>query len=81
MACGTPVITVNRAALGEVAHGYGMTIEQPTVPALAEAMRQVLDDPELRSELSRKGLERARELRWPEAARRTLNVLREVAQQ
>jgi glycosyltransferase involved in cell wall biosynthesis len=81
MACGTPVITVNRAALGEVAHGYSLTMEEPTVPALVEAMRQVLDDPALRSELSRKGLDRARQLRWPEAARRTLDVLRQVAQQ
>jgi glycosyltransferase involved in cell wall biosynthesis len=81
MACGTPVITVNRAALGEVAHGYAMTIEEPQVGALVEALRNVLHDSNLRRELSRKGLERARELRWPVAARRTLEVLRNVANQ
>lgn len=79
MACGTPVITVNRAALGEVAHGYGLTIEEPSVDALTDALRRVLGDPNLQAELSRKGLERARELRWTEAARRTLEVLRQVA--
>jgi glycosyltransferase involved in cell wall biosynthesis len=81
MACGTPVITVNRAALGEVAYGHAMTIEEPTVQALTDAMRCVLGDAALRAELSRKGLERARLLRWPAAARRTLEVLRRVAQQ
>jgi glycosyltransferase involved in cell wall biosynthesis len=81
MACGTPVITVNRAALGEVAYGYALTIEEPTVEALTEAIRRVLSDAALRAELSRSGLERARQLRWPEAARRTLEVLRRVAQQ
>jgi glycosyltransferase involved in cell wall biosynthesis len=81
MACGTPVVTVNRAALGEIAHGYAMTIEEPTVESLTEALRRVLDDPELRAQLSRKGMERARELRWPETARRTLDVLRKVAEQ
>ncbi len=79
MACGTPVITVNRAALGEVAQGYGMTIDAPELGSLTEALREVLHDPSLRAELRRKGLERAKELRWPLAARRTLEVLRKVA--
>jgi glycosyltransferase involved in cell wall biosynthesis len=81
MACGTPVITVNRGALGEVAYGYAMTIEEPTLGALTQAMRQVLADGALRAQISRKGLERARELRWPDAARRTLEILRRVAQE
>jgi glycosyltransferase involved in cell wall biosynthesis len=81
MACGTPVIAVNRAALGEVAHGHAMTIEEPTVEALTEAIGQVLGDAALRAELTRKEIERARELRWPAAARRTLEVLRRAAQQ
>ena len=78
MACGTPVITVNTSALGEVANGYALTLEEPTVEALAQSMRRVLNDSQLRAELRRKGLERARSLRWPEAARRTLDVLRRV---
>ncbi len=79
MACGTPVITVNRAALGEVAHGHGMTIDAPELGPLTDALREVLRDSSLRAKLSRKGLERAKELRWPIAARRTLEVLRKVA--
>jgi glycosyltransferase involved in cell wall biosynthesis len=79
LSCGTPVITVNRAALGEVAHGYAMTIDDPEVGALTEALRHVLTEPETARTLRAKGLERARDLRWDKTARRTLEVLRAVA--
>lgn len=79
LACGTPVVTVNRAALGEVAHGYARTVEEPTVESLTEAMSEVLSSPQLQQELRAKGQERARELRWDVAARRTWDVLERVA--
>lgn len=81
LSCGTPVVTVNRAALGEVAHGYAATIEEPDVDALSDAMRSVLTDPAMQKRLREKGLERARELRWDRTARQTLDVLRRVAAQ
>ena len=80
MACGTPVVTVNRGALGEVAEGYALTVEDPTVEALADAMGRVLDDDALRQRLRALGLERARSFRWEDTARRTLDVLRKVAE-
>lgn len=79
LSCGTPVVTVNRAALGEVAHGYAMTIEEPDLDALTDAMGRVLTDTNTSRTLRVKGLERARELRWDQTAQRTLDVLREVA--
>ena len=79
LSCGTPVVTVNRAALGEIAHGYALTIEEPELGALTEALRRVLTEPDIASALRARGLERARELRWDRTARRTLDVLRQVA--
>ena len=79
LSCGTPVVTVNQAALGEVAHGYALTIDVPELEALANAIGRVLSEPGLSKELRAKGLERARELRWDKTARRTLDVLRQVA--
>jgi glycosyltransferase involved in cell wall biosynthesis len=76
LSCGTPVITVNRAALGEIAHGYALTIEEPELGSLTDALRQVLTDPALARSLRQRGLERARQLRWDVTARRTLDVLR-----
>lgn len=79
MSCGTPVVTVNRAALGEVAKGYAVTMEEPTVEGLVAALREVLHSAKAREELRRKGIERSRQLRWSETARKTLDVLRRVA--
>ena len=79
MSCGTPVITVNRAALGEVAGGYALTIEAPDVELLTAAMERVVGSAETRQQLRARGLERARSFSWEDTARRTLNVLRQVA--
>ncbi len=79
LSCGTPVVTVNCAALGEVAHGYALTIERPELQALAGAIGRVLADPALAADLRARGVERAKALRWDRTARRTLAVLRQVA--
>jgi glycosyltransferase involved in cell wall biosynthesis len=79
MSCGTPVVTVNRASLGEVAHGYGMTIDEPDVEALADALYRVLASETVKRDLRAKSLERAQSFRWADTARRTLDVLRRVA--
>lgn len=79
MSCGVPVVTVNVAALGEVAHGYALTLEQPDLEALADAMYQVLSSPDTSRMLRARSLERARLLRWDVTAQRTLDVLRQVA--
>lgn len=79
LSCGTPVVTVNCAALGEVAHGYGLTIDTPELETLTHAMLRVLTEPGLAQTLRARGLERVKELRWDRTARQTLDVLRRVA--
>ncbi len=79
LACGTPVVTVNQTALGEIANGYARMVEEPTVESLTEAMSEVLSSSQLQQELRAKGQERARELRWDVAARRTWDVFEKVA--
>jgi glycosyltransferase involved in cell wall biosynthesis len=60
MSCGVPVVTVNRAALGEVAYGYARTIDDPSVNGLAQAMSSVLTDESVSRALRAKSLERAK---------------------
>ena len=79
MACGTPAVTVNRAALSEIANGCAILVDAPTVPLLTGALERGLLDPALRAQLREKGLERAKSLRWENTARLTLDVLRRVA--
>lgn len=80
MACGLPVVTVDRPAIQEIAGGCALMIDEPTVDALADGMYQVLSDPALGEDLRKKGLERAGTLRWRNTAQQTLDVLRGVAQ-
>lgn len=81
MSCGVPVVTVNRAALGEVAFGYASTIDDPNVDDLARAMDRVLSDETTSRALRAKSLERAKSMRWRDTAHKTLDVLRRVAQE
>lgn len=80
MACGLPIVTTNRGALAEIVGGAALIIEDLTVEALSDAMARVLGDRRLREDLRAKSLERARSFRWQETARRTLEVVRQVAQ-
>ncbi len=79
LSCGTPAITVNCSALGEVAHGYALTIETANLEDLTNAIGSVLRDPDKARTLRTRGLERAKELKWDLTARKTLDVLRQVA--
>jgi glycosyltransferase involved in cell wall biosynthesis len=80
MACGTPVVGINRAAFGEIVDGAGHLIEAPTVEGLAGALEHVLSNSTVRAEMRVRGLERARMFRWEDNARATLEILREVAE-
>ncbi len=79
MACGTPVICSNRAALPEVACDAAVTVEPTSVDSITAALQQVLDDADLRSDLSARGLRRARDFSWQRCARETADVYAEAA--
>ncbi len=80
MACGLPVVTTNGGALAEIAGGAALIVDDLTVEALSDAMGRVLSDPALREDLRVKSLKRAASFRWENTARRTLELLRQVAQ-
>jgi glycosyltransferase involved in cell wall biosynthesis len=79
LSCGTPVVTVNRAGLAEIAAGAAEYVEEPTPEALADAIERVLTDPALSRSLGERGYRRADAFRWNVTARQTLDVLRRVA--
>ncbi|MDZ7272132.1 MAG: glycosyltransferase family 4 protein [candidate division KSB1 bacterium] len=74
MACGTPVITSNVSSLPEVAGDAALLVDPLDVEDLAEAMRRVLTDGDLRQQMRARGLEQASNFTWEETARRTLEV-------
>jgi glycosyltransferase involved in cell wall biosynthesis len=80
MACGTPLVTSDRAALPELIGDAGLSVDPENVEVLAEAMTRILTDHALVADLRRRGLERSRRFSWEETAKRTLAVYRDALQ-
>jgi glycosyltransferase involved in cell wall biosynthesis len=81
MACGLPVAATTGGALPEVVEDgvTGILVPPGNAAALAEAMRTLMGDPDLRRRMGQAGRERVLErFSWPKAALRTEAVYREV---
>jgi glycosyltransferase involved in cell wall biosynthesis len=78
MACGTPVITSNRASLPEVAGDAALLIDPTRPDDLAAAMSALMSSGALHEELRWKGLARAKAFTWEAVARKTMGVYRAV---
>ena len=59
MKCGTPVIAGNRTSIPEVAGEAALLFDPFEVNSLVAALKRILNDSDLRAELSAKGLQRA----------------------
>ena len=64
MKCGTPVITSNAASLPEVVGDAGIMVDPYDDSALVKSYEDIYSDGELRKELSKKGIERAKQFSW-----------------
>ncbi|MBA2858827.1 glycosyltransferase involved in cell wall biosynthesis [Methanococcus maripaludis] len=78
MQCGTPVITSNTSSLPEVVGDAGIMVNPYDVDELANKMYEVLTNEDLRKEMSKKGLERAKLFSWKKCAEEHLKVYEEV---
>jgi glycosyltransferase involved in cell wall biosynthesis len=80
MACGAPVVTSTTSSLPEVVDAAAIIVDPSNVEAIAGGMRQVLTEPELARDLSRRGQERAKVFTWSRTAELTVDVYREAVQ-
>ncbi|KXG78348.1 N-acetylgalactosamine-N,N'-diacetylbacillosaminyl-diphospho-undecaprenol 4-alpha-N-acetylgalactosaminyltransferase [Fervidicola ferrireducens] len=78
MACGTPVICSGTTSVAEVAGEAALKLDPNSISDLSAKMKQLLDNPELRIELARKGILRAKEFSWERCAQDTLSIYRKV---
>lgn len=78
MACGCPVITSNCSAMPEVAGGAARLIDPHDTAAIAQALREVVDAPQIAADMREAGLARARELSWSDFARSNVAIYRKV---
>jgi glycosyltransferase involved in cell wall biosynthesis len=79
MACGAPVLTSNVSALPEVVGDAALLVDPDEPASIAEGLDRLARDADLRGRLRAAGLARASSWSWDVTARRTLEVLREVA--
>ncbi len=79
MACGVPVVASNAGSLPEVVGDAALQVPPTDEEAVAHALSTVLTDANLRRAMRDRGLKQAAQFSWPAAARRTLDVLTEVA--
>jgi glycosyltransferase involved in cell wall biosynthesis len=79
MSCGTPVICSNTSSLPEVAGDAARLVDPKSANTIAEALEQVLTNPNLQGEMRERGLAQARRFSWERAAQETLALYRQLA--
>ena len=80
MACGTPVVTSAVTSLPEICGEAAFLVEPTDEERIFEALRRVLQEPEIAEELRTRGKVRARRFTWKECARSTLLAYRNAQQ-
>ncbi|MCL2678748.1 MAG: glycosyltransferase family 4 protein [Dehalococcoidia bacterium] len=78
MACGCPVIASNIAALPETSGGAALLVDPYNPADMAAAITSLLDNRELREQLTAKGIVRARDFDWADTAEKTLMAYRQI---
>lgn len=78
MACGAPTIASNTSSLPEVVGWPDALFDPHSDEAMAKTMHAALTDAAFRSELARRGVDRAKRFTWERSARRALDAMRAI---
>lgn len=78
MQCGAAVVASNNSSIKELFGDACCLVESDQVDSLAEGIQQVLDNENLRSQLRRQSLEKAKNFSWEKTADQTLAVYESV---
>jgi alpha-1,3-rhamnosyl/mannosyltransferase len=78
MAAGVPVITSNTSCLPEIAADSALLVDPRSPAELQAALEKLLTSQSMRDRLREAGTDRAREYRWDNCARRSLDFFRRL---
>ncbi|MBQ9899413.1 MAG: glycosyltransferase family 4 protein [Ruminococcus sp.] len=78
MACGVPVLTSGEASLPEVTGDCAVICDAYFPESIADGMTKLFTDPELRADLSRRGIGRAKEFTWERSAKMLHEIYEEI---
>lgn len=75
MACGMPTIVSNKSSLPEVVGQGAIMINPYNIDEISLAIKEILENKDLREYLIKKGLERAEEFNWDRTAKQFLEIM------
>lgn len=78
MAAGVPVVTGNLTSLPEVVGDAGLMIHPDDILGMRDALRSLLQEPDLAAQLSKAGQARAAQFSWDRCAKETAAVYAQV---
>jgi len=79
-ACGVPVITSNVSSMPEIGGEAAIYVNPKNVSEIAEKLKMVMEDQDLREDLIKKGLGQVKKFSWEKAAKETVEVYRRLVQ-
>lgn len=79
MSTGCPVVTSNRYGTKEIAGKAAILVNPEDVNSIADGMRKVVGDENLRGHIIAEGRKRASEFSWEKCAQQTMRILETVA--
>ncbi|WP_262150892.1 glycosyltransferase family 4 protein [Chryseobacterium foetidum] len=79
MACGCPIILSTHGSLPEIAGDAGIYFDSESENDLKEKIEELINNPEMRTEYAKKGLEHVKKYDWNEAAEQCLQVYKDAA--
>jgi glycosyltransferase involved in cell wall biosynthesis len=75
MASGVPVVVSNVSSMPEIAGESAVLVDPNSIDSIASGLLKVLTDNNLRNDMIKKGLERAKLFTWENTAKKTLEVI------
>ncbi|HEY9701581.1 MAG TPA: glycosyltransferase, partial [Allocoleopsis sp.] len=77
MGCGTPVITSNLSSLPEITGDAAILINPYNIQEIAAAMQSIINDSQLRNDLSHASIIRASQFSWEKTGQSTVELLQQ----
>jgi glycosyltransferase involved in cell wall biosynthesis len=79
MSAGLPIACSNRSAMPELLGDAGVYFDPENPEDIANAVKRLIDSPELRAEKAWAAFERVQQYSWPRCADETFSFLRDAA--
>jgi len=70
------VISSNTSSMPEVVGDAGLMVAPSDIDGIRHAMQELIEKPELRADLAKRGIERSRQFSWKRFGEQTLDVYR-----